>query len=64
MAAFESKLRDTRFIEFPETLVNHAVVLRLGGVVERQIEAVPAGQGRSDARVFGGMRFARTSAPA
>ena len=48
----ESEFSDARFVEVAETFCNHAVVLLLGGLGEREVEALLMGEGEGDAAVL------------
>ena len=50
------KLCDAGFIEFPEASGPHPIVLRLGGLRERQDKSCSAAKAKSDAGIFCGVR--------
>ena len=55
-AIFEGELGDAGFIELAEAFLDHAVVLFLGSVRERQIKTKLARECERDPAVFGGVR--------
>jgi hypothetical protein len=52
----KSKLCDAGFVELAKASFNHAIVLRLGGLRERQEKARSAAEAKSDTGVLSGVR--------